>query len=286
MLDDPYYDVRRAVVDRISRDRVAAGLSPVELDEFSSRVADRHCQEMAGHRYLSHWNLRGLLPYQRYHLAGGRDHIQENLSRMTVVSTNRFPIGTQPAEVLPHLLRAHERFLEETPPWDGHRKNILDPVHTHVGIGLAVVGGEFTMAQQFVNRYAQLDRLPEALPGGSIHVAGEILRKDYGPYYCVLFYEGRPRPRAVPELEETYAYTDMDGETCGTVPPWEMVFDGSRGRFRFSLRARNCGPGFYHLVLWVRREIRSIPYQLYPGGSFRIDTKGAVPTAGWIFQQA
>src|SRR3990167_543330 len=88
-MDDLYYEARLAVAEQISKDRTMAGLGPVELDLFTSRVGDQHCQEMAARRYLSHWNLRGLLPYHRYHLAGGRDHVQENLSRTTVISSHQ-----------------------------------------------------------------------------------------------------------------------------------------------------------------------------------------------------
>src|SRR5258705_9253116 len=98
--DDPYHDAREAVVRKINQDRAAAGLSAVELDQLSSQVADAHCQEMAANRYLSHWNLRGLLPYHRYHFAGGRDHVQENLSRMTILSSEPNPISTAPKDVL------------------------------------------------------------------------------------------------------------------------------------------------------------------------------------------
>src|SRR6266481_1803084 len=101
---DRYYGARLALVARINRDRTARGLSSLEFDELSSTVADRHCLEMAANQYLSHWDLQGLLPYHRYHLAGGRDHVQENLSRMTVISSDPHPISTEPSEVVKMLL--------------------------------------------------------------------------------------------------------------------------------------------------------------------------------------
>ena len=281
--DDPYWEVRQAVAERISQDRKAAGLAPVELDVLASQVADGHCQEMAGHRYLSHWDLRGLLPHQRYHLAGGRDHAQENSSRLTVISTNPFPISAEPTEILSQLLRAQESFMAEKPPVDLHRKNILDPGHTHVGIGFAVVESEFTMTELFVNRYVRLKELPKTLPKGTIRLEGEILRKGYGPYYCMLFYEGWPHPRTPEELNLTYAYSDTGGEECGKVPPWEMQYD-ARGRFRFSVPVKNFGSGYYHLLLWVRGNVRLIPYQLTPGKSYQVNTAEAIPCAGWIFR--
>jgi uncharacterized protein YkwD len=282
--EDPYYAARLEVVRQINRDRTAAGLEPVEFDPLSSQVCDLHCQEMAGHRYLSHWNLQGLLPYHRYHFAGGRDHLQENLSRMTILSSNPAPISTEPSELLPHMLNAHQRFVEETPPLDGHRKNVLDPGHTHVGIGLAVVGGEFTLGEEFVHRYVTLSPLPEPLPRGSIRVEGQTLRGEFGPYYCALFYEGWPQQRTVEELNRTYAYEDMSGDICGRVPPWQMSFDRSSGRFRFSVPVEPRGPGLYHLVMWVRRPHRAIPYTLSGPGGYQVDTKDGVPCAGWVFR--
>ncbi|HWP84916.1 MAG TPA: CAP domain-containing protein [Terriglobia bacterium] len=283
--DDPYYAARQAVVEQINRDRRAAGLRPVAFDWLASQVGDQHCQEMAARGYLSHWNLRGLLPYHRYHFAGGRDHLQENLSRMTVVSLRPDPISTEPEDVQAHLLHAHQRFMDEAPPLDGHRQNVLDPGHTHVGIGLAVVGGDFTMAEEFLNRYVALEPLPAALPAGSIRIQGAVLNKEYGPYYCVLFYEGWPQPRTVEELNRTYAYEDMTGQIVARVPPWEMSFNPSNGGFRFQAPVRQAGPGYYHLVLWVRRPHRSIPYALGAPGAYQIDTALGVPCAGWVFRQ-
>jgi hypothetical protein len=283
-MGDPYYNVRLALVQRINRERASAGIPPLELDAFSSTVADHHCQEMASYRYLSHWDLHGLLPYHRYHLAGGRDHVQENVSRITVLSSAPSPLGTEPGDILPQLLQAHREFMEEKPSMDPHRRNVLYPPHTHVGIGFAVVGPEFTMAEEFLNRYVRLAELPAALPAGPIVVEGEMLRKDLGPYFCVLLYDGAPRRRTVRELEGTDFYSDTDGEQCAVAPPWQMRFEPASGRFRFSLQAKNCGAGYYHLLLWVRGDIRAIPYQLRPGIRNRIDTSQAVPAAGWVFR--
>jgi hypothetical protein len=290
--DDPYYSARQAVVQRINQDRAAAGLAPVEFDLLASQVSDQHCQEMAAHKYLSHWNLRGLLPYHRYHFAGGKDHLQENLSRMTVISSNPHPISTEPADVQEHLLHAHERFMDEQPPLDGHLKNVLDPGHTHVGIGFAVVGGEFTMAEEFLNRYVELAPLPELLPRGSIRVEGRILpthlprepNDQFGPYYCALFYEGWPTNRTADELNRTYAYEDMSGEIRGRVPPWDMSFSSANGQFRFTVSADPAGPGYYHLVLWVRRPHRTTPYSLSTAGAYKVDTAEGIPCGGWVFR--
>jgi uncharacterized protein YkwD len=285
-IDDPYYQIRLACVARINRDRAANGVGPVEYDLLSSQVGDGHCQEMAARKFLSHWNQRGLLPYHRYHLAGGHDYAMENASHVTVFSIDPNPIPTQPEAILPQLLDAHQRMMDEKPPLDGHRRNILDPFHTHVGIGLAVVGGDLAMTQIFVNRYVRLEgSFPLELPRRSIEVRGEVLQKDFGPYYCVLFYEGAVEPRTVEQLNRTYSYTDPTGHPCAKVSPWQMSFDRGRGRFRFAIPVGNCGPGYYRMMLWVRKPANVIPYRLVQGVTARVDTKNGIGCAGWVFRK-
>jgi len=285
-VDDPYYKIRLAVVERINRDRAANGVGPVEFDLLSSQVGDQHCQEMAARKFLSHWNQRGLLPYHRYHLAGGRDYAMENASHVTVYSVDPAPIPTDPEAILPQLLDAHQRMLEEKPPLDGHRRNILDPFHTHVGIGFAVVGGDLAMTQLFLNRYVRLQvPFPLELPRRSIEVRGEVLKEDFGPYFCVLFYEGEIEPRTVEQLNQTYSYTDPTGEPCSKVSPWQMSFSRGRGNFRFTVPVGNCGPGYYRMMFWVRRPANVIPYRLVPGVAASVDTKNGVGCAGWVFRK-
>jgi hypothetical protein len=201
---------------------------------------------------------------------------------MTVFSNEHAPIAAEPEGVQPLVLQSHERFASEKPPLDGHRRTLLDPVHTHVGIGLAVVAGEFAMAEEFINRYVQLAELPLELPAAPIRVEGQMLRKDFGPYYCVVFHEEMPQPRTPDELNRSYAYSDTDGGQSANIRPWEMAFNEKRGEFRFSFRPRDQGPGLYHLLLWVRSNVRSIPYQLGIGAN-PIDPRQAVAAAGWVF---
>jgi hypothetical protein len=241
---------------------------------------------MAGNRYLSHWNLRGLLPYHRYHFAGGHDYVQENLSRMTVISADPFPISAEPLEVLRHLVNSHQRFMEETPPLDGHRKAILDPGQTHVGVGLAVSGSEFTMGELFLKRYVRLEPLPDLLPQRAVRVEGEILRNGFGPFYAALFYEGFPLRRTPTELNMTYAHADPSGKLCASLPPWKMSFNTRQGRFGFRLAFRDSGPGYYRLVLWVRQPVREIPYRLSRPGSYEVRTEDGIACASWVFRTA
>jgi hypothetical protein len=67
--------------------------------------------------------------------------------------------------------------MDETPPQDGHRRTILDPDATHVGIGYASANGRFQMSQEFLTR--TLERL-------------SLVRRDSSR--VVLRFEGKPVP--------------------------------------------------------------------------------------------
>jgi hypothetical protein len=65
--------------------------------------------------------------------------------------------------------------MEEKPPQDGHRRTILDPDATHVGIGYATGHGRFQMSQEFLTR--TLERL-------------SLVRSDASR--VILRFEGKP----------------------------------------------------------------------------------------------
>ena len=66
--------------------------------------------------------------------------------------------------------------LAEKPPSDGHRRAILDPAATHVGVGWSLSGGDFRMAEEFVSRrYARLDVSPVPRYASAIRVRGQAL---------------------------------------------------------------------------------------------------------------
>src|SRR5262245_32530123 len=71
-------DGRRYVLDLINRDREAAGLKPVELDDIATNAAQRHAEDMAEHGFTAHWGSDGSVPEQRYTEAGGEHMVQEN----------------------------------------------------------------------------------------------------------------------------------------------------------------------------------------------------------------
>lgn len=142
---------KQDLVQRINRDRASAGLRPVEFDPQSSVVADEYCERQIREGTTGHFSLDGHAPYVRYSQAGGNDGVSENAAAWSANYT--FSEST-----IPDLIsRSQEVMLQEKPPHDGHRRTILDPAATHVGIGLAWRGGEFRLTEEFLRRYVHWD---------------------------------------------------------------------------------------------------------------------------------
>ena len=199
----PQDPVKSAVFDQINRDRAAASLAAVGWDEAASRVADAFCAEQIHENTSGHYLTNGVPPYARTAFAGVFGMQFENSVTWKTTGSS----FDEPVEKL--ALESQAEMLGEKPPYDGHRRTILDPDATHVGLGYALVGGDFRMAQEFLTRHLAWLRL-ERLSGvsGLIRVRGETI-----PGRRLLFvsigWEAAPRTltRAEASGRTSYSYS-------------------------------------------------------------------------------
>ncbi len=159
----------------INRDRQAAGLDPVELDPIASIGAQRHARDMARHGFTAHWGTDGSVPEQRYTEAGGTDIVQENAACLFDGIPRELDVTPRfdPAR----LETLQRMFMDEVPPNDGHRRNILKPGHKRVGIGLAQPASvnQPCLAQEFVGDWGDYSELPREAPRNvSLRVEGKL----------------------------------------------------------------------------------------------------------------
>lgn len=254
-------EVRKLVFDRINRDRTAAGRKPVAYAPELSAAADRHAAEMVREDYSSHWNRAGWKPYMRYSQAGIRDATAENVAAYWC-SGCAFNLQKLRSEAL----NSHQSFMDEEPPLDGHRKSILDPAHTHAGIGLAFSNTGFRMIELFSGRYVELEALPLRVKlHQNFRVRGRVQARDMELLSISVFYEPLPEPMTPAQLKQTYSYGLPDEErserpsllgtfrryTDGTLGTVEM---GAGGWFQVPLVFWKQRPGVYTIAVWIRRE--------------------------------
>jgi hypothetical protein len=254
--DDPRWEDKKPLFDRINEDRAAAGVPPVRYDRRAALVGDAFCLEAALAASWGHWDLEGRAPYLRWGLAGGLDYHAENVAAYSVSS------GRIDGPVARALLEAHEEMMAERPPHDGHRRTILDPWSTHVGIGLGAAGGELRMSQEFVRAFFEWIEVP-ARPVTVGEWASFAGRPPAGWEVGAVEVRHEPYPRrlSLAELRRrgSYRYPPVLTTLRPRLPAGSEYVAGGRGEVeqdkgvvRLSFPAR--AAGHFFVVCYVRRR--------------------------------
>lgn len=212
-------DAKKYMIDLINRDRKSAGLKPVVMDEAGNNAGQLHSDEMAEAGYLSHWDKKGRKPDQRYNLLGGTGFVMENAHIEFSGYSNDEKNGDKPSVFTidpdakiskKDLDEIESGFFNEKPPNDGHRRNILDPDHTSVGIGLSVAklgeSSRLTCTQELIHNYGKIELQPGAITQGMEFVVSGKLDAGVQLQSLDLYWEELPKDKTVKELEATHSY--------------------------------------------------------------------------------
>lgn len=269
--------LRTHVLKLINSDRQLYGLPPVELDLAVSAIADDYCDAQIRNRTTGHFTVDGLTPYMRYSFAGGNDGISENAAAWSAnyVFNDR--------ALYEMARRSQDAMMAEVAPDDGHKRTILDPHATHVGIGVAWERGEFRLAHEFVRRYIDWTRpLPrngragEPVMGSGRPMAGAVIEG------ITVHHEALPQrmPAHVASAMASYSlpnrrreylprlHSSYNRRPDGTIEMIRREYsDGSRGDFHvakdgsFSFAVPlHEGAGIYTVVVWVTRPGFDTPF--------------------------
>ncbi len=105
----------------VNQQRSEAGLDPLTLNPQLEASAQRHSQDMAANDFMEHRGSDGSSPSDRIQQAGyAFSYDGENIAAGQ----------TTPEEAMAD-------WMNETPPNDGHRRNILSPNFSEIGFGYA-----------------------------------------------------------------------------------------------------------------------------------------------------
>ena len=230
-------------LDLINQSRAAEGLSLVAWDDSAAQVAQAHAEDMLTGPFFSHWNRDGYGPDHRAALdAGLTDAVFENIHSYWRRTSDGQPA---PIEDWPQrVLDAHLALMDSP----GHRRNIMDPAHTHVGVGIAYRPeiGELRLVQLFVNRYVELDPLPAELSvGAEVEISGRLLNGASDALINLAF-EPFPQPMSLDQLNATSSY--QSAAQFFSAP--RTTVDGDRFRTRAILDFDG-QPGLYHVLVFV-----------------------------------
>lgn len=246
---------REQLLKMVNIERAKAGLSKLELDDLACRVAGDHAADMANRSFLSHWGTDGRKPYHRYSFAGGTAAVQENASAadniQSITSTS----------VLKVLHDMHQSMIDEVAPYDGHRRTILFPQHTHVGFGIALQGHSVRMDELYVARYVEIDPIPRQVkPKATVLLSGKLRYRKHILSGADVYYEPLPTPPEINWLREprSYGMPEPEERLYPRLPDGDSYSDGSHGtididrsgRFRVSIGLSE-KPGINTIMLWL-----------------------------------
>jgi uncharacterized protein YkwD len=258
-LEKSFAEIRANLLEMVNEERDVANVPAVEMDELAAKVATKHAVDMATGVFASHWGRDGFKPYHRYSFAGGTNATQENVSAADNTWSTKLKDLKQDTAYL------HVRLYQETPPYDGHRRTILAPQHTHVGFGLAVEQLRLRLVELFVARHVKVESLPRsARPGEQISFAAKMLKRDYTLNSIEVFYETIPAARELSWLREArpYALPEESKLLRPKVAPPLRYPDKSHGEVdvfpdgSFSARIKlfKQQPGIYTIVAWIKGD--------------------------------
>jgi uncharacterized protein YkwD len=252
-------EARRYMLALVNRDRATRGLAPVELDEGAPTIAGQaHAEDMVRLGYLGHWGSDGSIPEQRHTEAGGSDMVLENALCFTDEKTRA--LDPAPRIDPEQVEKAESKFFDEVPPNDGHRKNILKPMHTRIGIGVAQSKGTATelavpcFSQELVDGYGVYSGLPkQAKVGAVVHVEGTLTGAK--PTGVGIARVASPKPMKPAELNKLRSYPVPKPFQMywgpGFVTPVPVKIEG--GRFSIDVPLDdNKQPGLYEISVWAK----------------------------------
>ena len=265
----PADPVSAAVFAQINADRAAEGLAPVAWDPKAADLAAAYTREQIREGTVGHFLLDGIPPYARLSRTGDLAMGAENAVAFMSIGDR---IGDAPLTL---ALRAEREMLAEKPPNDGHRRAILDPDATHVGVGWSLSATDFRMAEEFTSRrFARLDVMPLPRYASAIRVRGQALPGMRIDYVSVAR-QPLPSPITLTEANARHSYTypqpryallpaASSNGTVGLVNRRCLV-PSLHGRFSFDYQIDE--PGMWTFVLYFRKKGERQPA---PGGSFTL----------------
>lgn len=253
-------EARRYMLDLVNRDRATQGLGPVELDEGAPTIAGQaHAEDMAKLGYLGHWGSDGSVPEQRHSEAGGADMVLENALCFTDMAKRT--LDGKPTIDPAQVERAESLFFDEVPPNDGHRKNILKPGHTKVGIGVAQPIATPTeipvpcFAQEFTDGYGTYAPLPKHAKVGTVVKVEGVMNAGARPTGVGVARVIEPAPIKPAELNKRRSYPVPKPFQMywgpGFVTPFPVKIDGQKLSIDVPLSDK-AQPGLYEVSVWAK----------------------------------
>lgn len=131
-----YRDIMTEILRLSNIERAKYGAPPLTTDPVLDKAATEHSEEMAQLNYFSHTSPTAGLetPSQRMAQAGAS--LRANAENIAFFEG--YPESTLAAKAVDGWMHS-----------EGHRKNLLNPIYTHLGVGVGKAGNRYYLTQNF-----------------------------------------------------------------------------------------------------------------------------------------
>jgi uncharacterized protein YkwD len=208
-----YRTLATFALNLVNQDRANSTLSPVSLGE--SRAGQQHANSMLRYSYFSHFDTQGFKPYMRYTLLGGVGAVSENVAYMTWQGSHF--MSTSSVEDSISTLEEAMMYNDSLCCNNGHRLNIINPLHNRVSLGLAYNSTTLYFVEEFENYYINLSY--NVSKTYSFSMAGAFVLQVASPRQVYVTFDATPSPETPAQLNsgpKEYGPGDLVG---GVLPP-------------------------------------------------------------------
>jgi uncharacterized protein YkwD len=167
-------ELEARILELTNEERRKHGRPPLQTDEALRGVARGHSDDMIARNFFDHLNPDGLAP---------QDRIAVRHRRLIGLTGENIwaESGASPPDLdaVAREMMYGEHGWMNSPP---HRANILRPEYTHLGVGIAVKGGELRATQNFalVEALTDDDIPAQVGVGASLNLASKPLNSGPG----------------------------------------------------------------------------------------------------------
>jgi len=245
----------------INQDRANQSAAAVTLG--TNQAAQQHADSMLKYDYFSHYDTQGFKPYMRYTLLGGVGAVTENVAYINWPSTHFTSSG--PVESSVALLEHGMMYNDSVCCNNGHRLNIVSPLHNRVAIGLAYNSTTLYFVEDFENLYANLSY--SVSKSYQFAMNGSFLASLSSPSEVYVTHDGTPSAKTSAQLDAGPSEYDPGNLVGGVLPPcsfscptfssgttvradvWQVTPQSLNIEFDLSPFIRVFGPGVYTVYL-------------------------------------
>ena len=262
-----YCTLASYALQQVYAGRAANGTGLVSLGY--NQAAQQHADSMLYYGYFSHYDTQGYKPYMRYSLLGGRGADFENVAFFTY-SLSHFTSTTAVEDGI-RLLEHSMVYNDSACCNNGHKYNILNPLHNIVSVGVAYNSTVLYFDEEFENDYIQLNFTATAATAPSpyyVSMTGTITQQVVFPNSIYIAFDRAPAgetPSALNGAPHEYGPGTLIGGVlpqgvfgrCGQFTQgitvcahtWRFSATGVDIAFSLSEFVNSYGPGVYTVYL-------------------------------------